>query len=143
MTIYFAADHRGFVLKESLMGVFRAQGYKVIDCGNKRLDFDDDYPDFTQALAWSVNRTPGSRGVAMCGSGTGMAIAANKVRGIRAAVARTVADARDARHDEDVNVLCLGADYLEPARAQEIVNAFLVTAASSEPRHVRRRLKLE
>ena len=143
MTVYLAADHRGFVLKEALKEYLLAQGHAVTDCGALALQFDDDYPDFAREMAWRVARDRGSRGIAICGSGTGMAIAANKVRGIRAATARTPSDAQAARTDEDANVLALGADHLDFDRTQTIVDAFLVTPASNEERHVRRRIMIE
>ena len=141
--IYLAADHRGFALKESLKGYFSGTGFSVTDCGAAALSFDDDYPDFAHEMAWRVARDPGSFGIAICGSGAGVAIAANKVRGIRAGVVFTPADAQAMRVDEDANVIALGADRLDFDRARAIVDAFLATTASAEERHVRRRMKLE
>lgn len=143
MTIYLAADHRGFALKALVLRHLRRRRFSAVDCGNDRPDSDDDYPDFAHAAAWRVVRDPASRGILICGSGAGMVIAANKVRGIRAAVARIASEAQAARHDEDINVLCLAADHADEAAAKRIVDAFLGTEASPDARHVRRRLKLE
>ena len=141
--VYLAADHRGFVLKEALKKYLSGEGFSVVDCGAHELKLDDDYPDFAQALAWKVAGDSGSRGIAICGSGIGMAIAANKIRGVRAAVSRVASDVRVARNDEDINVLCLGSDHMDADQAEKIVGAFLSVPASREERHMRRRMKLE
>lgn len=142
MNIYIAADHRGFALKESLKGHLQAKSFTVSDCGNSTYDEADDYPDFAKAVAERVVADPGSFGVMICGSGNGMAIAANRISGIRAIVARSVEDARRGRAEENANIVALGADFTSEDVVKEIVSAFLETSASLEERHVRRRAKL-
>lgn len=142
MTVYLAADHRGFALKESLKGLLTADGHTVHDCGAHAFDPDDDYPDFAKAAGERIVTDLGARGVFICGSGAGMAIAANRLPGIRAVTVQSVLEAQAARRDEDANVLCLGADFVDEALGKAIARAFLAAPASSEPRHVRRRAKL-
>lgn len=142
MMIYLAADHRGLALKESLKGLFSAGGHLVYDCGAHAFDPSDDYPDFARAAGERVAGDSGSRGVFICGSGAGMAIAANRLPGIRAVSVQSVLEAQAARRDEDANVLCLGADFVDEVLAQAIARAFIAAPASSLPRHVRRRAKL-
>jgi len=142
MIIYLAADHRGFALKESLKGSLSGQGRAFHDCGAHAFDPEDDYPDFAKAGSERVLADPGSRGVFICGSGAGMAIAANRLPGIRAVTAQSVAEIQAARRDEDANVLCLGADFVDETLAKAIMRAFIIAPASPHARHVRRRAKL-
>lgn len=142
MTVYLAADHRGFALKESLKGLLSADGFTVHDCGAHAFDPGDDYPDFAKAAGERVVADSENRGIFICGSGAGMAIAANRSSGIRAVTAQSVLEVQVARRDEDANVLCLGADFVDEALAKAIARAFIATPASSDPRHVRRRAKL-
>jgi ribose 5-phosphate isomerase B len=143
MTIYIGADHRGFVLKERIKGFLAGAGHAVHDCGAFSYDKADDYPDFAKVVAEGVTGEAGARGVLLCGFGNGMMIAANKARGIRAALAATAEQARAARTDEDANVLVLAADYLGEEAACEITEAFLSTPFLGEERHVRRIGKIE
>ncbi len=143
MKIYIGADHRGFALKETLKQYLAGQAYEVIDAGNAAYDAGDDYPDFAHAVAEKISADPDARGILMCGSGAGVAIAANKVRGIRAATIAYVKQAFMARNDEDINILALPADFIDEKTAEEITNIFLTTPFSGEARHVRRRAKIE
>lgn len=138
MKVFIGADHRGFALKESIKQFLVSLTHEVVDCGNDHLDPNDDFPDFSFAVADCVTKEEGSRGVIVCGSGAGVVIAANKVAGIRAALAYSPEEiTRNRRHD-DVNVLALAADWTDEAKAKEIVTAFLTTAFLGEEKYVRR-----
>ncbi len=143
MTIYIGADHRGFALKEYVREYLAGEGRAVEDCGNAVHDESDDYPDFAKAVAERVANEAGAKGILICGSGNGMAIAANKVRGIRAAVALREEQARTARSDEDANVIALAADHTEKDQVRDIVEAFLSTPFLDAERHMRRIGKIE
>lgn len=143
MTIYIGADHRGFALKEYIKNYLAGDGRAVVDCGNATHDDSDDYPDFARAVALRVADEAGAKGILLCGSGNGVAIAANKVHGIRAAVACTALQARAARSDEDANVIAIAADYTERDEAHDIVEAFLSTPFLDAERHMRRIGKIE
>lgn len=149
MKIYIGADHRGFALKEELKRYLVSGGYAVFDCGADAYDEHDDYPDVARAVAEQVSRAPDAhdapdaRGILICGSGAGVAIAANKIRGIRAATVHDARQARMVRADEDLNVCALPADFIDTARAKEIIDAFLTTPFSNEDRHMRRIAKIE
>lgn len=139
MQIYLGADHRGFELKEKLKEWLKDHGYHVEDLGAHKIEPEDDYPDYAIAVAKKVAESPEeNRGVLLCGSGAGMAIAANKIRGIRAAVAWNEQSAGHARTDDDVNIIAIAADWTPPEQAREIVKTFLETPFSAEERHVRR-----
>lgn len=136
--VYIGADHAGFALKEVLEKFLQEKGYSVFDCGNEAFFEKDDYPDFSVGVAQRVVRNPGSFGIVLCGSGAGVCIAANKVFGIRAALAWDECSARAARADDDSNVLCLGARFLSVEAAKKIVLMWLETAFEGEDRFVRR-----
>ncbi len=143
MTIYIGADHRGFALKEYIKKYLAAQGRAVEDCGATAYDENDDYPDFAKAVAERVADEAGAKGILLCGSGNGVAIVANKMRGIRAAVAMSPEQARAARSDEDANVIALASDYLQEDEVREIIEAFLSTPFLDAERHMRRIGKIE
>jgi len=138
MTIYIGADHRGFHLKEKLLEWLRAEGQEVVDSGNTIYDPNDDYPDFSIAVSKKVAADPGSRGLVICGSGGGVTIAANKVKGIRCTTAVHVADVKHNRMADDINVLALSADYTDFDEAKELVHAFIFVEFEAAERHVRR-----
>jgi len=141
MVIYIGADHRGFKLKEFLKEFLRSQGYRVEDVGNDRYDENDDYPDFAEAVARKVSLDyENARGILICGSGVGVSIVANRFMKVRAALIFTNDQAFDARNDDDANVLCLAADYLEPETARGIVTVWFQTPFAGDERF-RRRLK--
>lgn len=141
-TVIIGADHRGFQLKETLKPWLESQGYQVIDCGNKVLDPQDDYPDFAIAVAEKVATEPSHKGIVVCGSGIGVSIAANKVNGIRASVATSPAEVTKGRQDDDLNVLALSADFINQTQAQDVIRAFLETPYTADERHVRRLAKI-
>jgi ribose 5-phosphate isomerase B len=141
--IYIGADHRGFRLKEYLKTHLAESGEPFEDIGNAVFDPDDDYPDFAAAVSQKVSQNPAyDRGIVICGSGIGMAAAADKFRGIRAGLCTSVKIAEMGRRDDDINVLSLAADFTDEATAKEIVKVFLETAFSGEERHKRRLEKI-
>lgn len=143
MIIYLGADHRGFALKEQVKAWLSARGEKAEDMGAHALDAADDYPDFGFAVGREVAKNPEeNRGVIFCGSGIGIAVAANKVKGVRASLATSPELARAARNDEDLNVLSISADHTDFETAKKIIEVFLNTPFSAEERHHRRRDKI-
>lgn len=135
--LYLASDHGGFELKTKLKQFLDDQNIDYSDLGPERLDPDDDYPVFAHRLARAI-KSPQDRGIIICRSGQGTAIVANRHRGIRAIVARSIEDARKGRAGNNSNVLSLGADYSSPNETIEIVKVWLETPFSSEQRHQRR-----
>lgn len=138
MRIYVAADHAGFDLKARLTSWLRAGGHQVIDRGPDTYDEGDDYPPYVLRAACDVAADPGSFGIVLGGSGNGEAMAANKVRGIRAAVVWGPETARLAREHNDANVIALGARLHSLAEATRLVQIFLTTPFSGADRHRRR-----
>lgn len=143
MKVYICADHRGYRLKKLLIPFLTKSGYVVTDLGNTSHNPRDDYPDFGKKVAWAVKKNPHSRGIAICGSGVGVCVAANRFRGIRAVQGLSEKLVQVSRHDDDTNVLCLAADFLDIAKAKKIVMACLETKFSGAVRHKRRIRKLE
>ena len=137
-----AADHGGFELKEQLVERLRAAGYEVVDFGDGRLDPDDDYPDFVVPLARAVARRELDRGVAICGSGVGACVVANKVPGVRACLIHETFSARQGVEDDNMNMICLGGRVLGHAFAWELVQTFLAAQFSGAERHRRRLAKV-
>ncbi len=139
MIIYFGADHRGFNLKAALRDYVKNQGYETVDAGNAAYDEKDDYPIFAAAVAKKISMDPErSRGIVICGSGAGVDIVANKFDGVRSALAISPDEIYDARHDDNVNVLALAADFTSEDDAKKIVQVFLDTGFSPEERFKRR-----
>jgi ribose 5-phosphate isomerase B len=133
-----AADHGGFELKQYLLGMLRAAGHKVKDFGDRKRQPKDDYPDFVVPLARAVARGQVHRGVAICGSGVGASIAANKVTGVRACLIHEAFSAHQGVEDDNLNLICLGGLVIGHATAGELVQIFLAAHFSGEERHVRR-----
>ena len=140
MKIAIGADHAGFELKNQLGDVLRQAGHQVCDFGTNS-DESTDYPDYASRVAKAVAGGTAERGVLVCGSGVGMSIAANKVRGVRAALGVTPEEVRLTRAHNDANVLTLGARFTDPAAARELVRAFLETPFEGG-RHQRRVAKI-
>jgi ribose 5-phosphate isomerase B len=138
MRIGLAADHGGFELKEYAAKWLREAGHEVVDFGAEHLDPQDDYPDFVVPLAGAVARGELDRGLALCGSGVGASIAANKVPGVRAAVVHEIFSAHQGVEDDDMNVLCLGGRVVGRALAWDLIQTFLLARFSGAQRHVRR-----
>lgn len=141
--IYIGADHGGFDLKEKLILWLSQNGYEVKDMGADSLNPEDDYPDFIIPVAEKVTGNPGNLGVVIGRSGNGEAIAANKVKGIRAALCLNIEMARKAKEHNNANILSLGADYTDAVDAYAILKTFIETPFSNEDRHVRRLRKIE
>src|SRR5665213_2777845 len=141
-SVGIAADHGGFELKERLIVQLRDSGYEVMDFGNGRLDLDDDYPDFVVPLARSVTSGQVWRGVAICGSGVGASVAANKVKGIRACLIHETFSAHQGVEDDDMNILCLGGLVVGHALAWELVRTFLAVRFKETERYRRRLSKV-
>lgn len=141
--IYLGADHRGFELKNRLYKRLVDEGYQVTDLGSHHFDPGDDYVDFARKVAEATAAEEPNRGILLCGSGAGVDMVANKVPGIRSALAFDAARAKQAREHEDANVISLPADILDEESAWEIVQTFLKTPFSGEQRHIRRLKKLE
>ncbi len=141
--IYIGADHRGFELKEQLKHWLKQEQYNVDDCGNTEYDLTDDFTDFSFAVAKKVQQNLDSRGIVICGSGAGVNIAANKVKGIRASTGINVDEVRHARKHDDLNVLAISADYSDFNQAQEMIAAFLTTPFDPQERYLRRLDKIK
>ena len=142
MHIGIAADHGGFIMKEQLAAALRESGYEVADFGARRFDPGDDYPDFVIPLAEAVASRRVVRGIALCSSGVGASVVANKVAGVRAALIHDDYSARQGVEDDDMNVICLGSQVVGYAQGWELVRTFLGAAFSGAERHRRRLAKV-
>jgi ribose 5-phosphate isomerase B len=136
MKIYIGADHRGYQLKEFLKD--KLTDHDVIDMGALEHTPTDDAVDFAALVGQKVAGDQEARGVLICGSGAAMCIAANKIGGIRCSVGHSVEEVRASRHDDDLNVLALPADFISQDEAVDIVKAFLTTEFAPEERFIRR-----
>ncbi len=134
--VYLGADHRGFELKNKIVLELREKGWTVTDLTPKK-DLDDDYTDISIKLGEKIVLEK-ALGILMCGSGAGVTVAVNKVKGVRAALAMTKKQARKIREDDDINVLCLAADFVNDEDNIEIVKNFLETTFMAEERFIRR-----
>jgi ribose 5-phosphate isomerase B len=145
MKIYLGADHNGFEMKRQLIEYLRHLGYAVFDEGDTRLDPQDDYPQFAAQVVTAMRGSDDAepRGILLCGSGQGICIAANRFRGIRAAVCNNPEEARVGRNDDDTNVLCLPAKAVTEGRAEDIVKTWLDTAFAGAARYKRRIVELD
>jgi len=141
--IGIAADHGGFHLKEFLATMLHETNFDVIDFGNKELLEDDDYPDFVIPLADAVSNKKVDRGIAVCGSGVGACIAANKVVGVRACLITEKFSAQQGVEDDDMNMICLGGRVIKESLAAELVTMFLKATFSNAERHNRRLAKID
>ena len=140
MKIAMGADHAGFSLKEALRQKLSDEGYEVIDFGTGSAE-SCDYPDFAQSVGRDVAQGRSDRGILVCSTGIGMAMAANKVDGVRAAPAQNDDEVRFTREHNDANVLTLGAKYMDARRAMELIDIFLKTEFAGG-RHARRVAKI-
>jgi ribose 5-phosphate isomerase B len=136
--VYLGSDHAGYVLKSHLIEWLKQAGHEPVDCGPPIERDDDDYPPYVMRAAFSAVGDPGSLGIVIGGSGNGEQIAANKVRGVRAALGFSEETARLARLHNNANVLSLGAREYPVEQAISFARVFVETAFSGEPRHVRR-----
>ena len=140
--IGIAADHGGFALKTELSASLRAAGYEIEDFGAQRFDAADDYPDFIIPLARAVAKGHIERAIALCGSGVGASVAANKVSGVRAGLIHDVFSAHQGVEDDDMNVLCLGGKVIGSGLALELIETFLHARFGGAARHERRLAKI-
>lgn len=141
MRIAVGCDHAGFPYKDTVLQALRDDGHTPTDLGTDSAD-PVDYPDYARAVGLAVRDGAADGGVLICGSGAGVAIAANKIRGVRAALCHDLFTARQSREDDDANVLCLGARVISRDEAVTLVLAFFGSRFSREPRHERRRAKI-
>ena len=133
-----AADHGGYELKEYLGRMLREAGHEVVDFGDREPNSRDDYPEFVVPLARAVARGDVERGVAVCGSGVGASVVANKVAGVRACLIHETFSAHQGVEDDDMNVICLGGLVVGQALAWDLVKTFLAARFSGAERHRRR-----
>ena len=138
MRVGIATDHGGFDLKEELLAKLRAAGHEVIDFGAHTFDPADDYPDTVIPLARAVAAGEVARGVAICGSGVGASVCANKVPGVRAGLVHDHFSARQGVQDDDMNIISMGGRTVGPAVAWDLVETFLGCEFSHAERHIRR-----
>ena len=143
MKIFFGADHRGFELKNKLATYAKTQGFEVHDMGNDHYDAQDDYPDFSQKVAHAVLQEPGALGVVICGSGIGVAMAANRFKGIRAALGFRIEQVRHGREHDHINVLALPSDYIDEQTGERMIDEFVKTEPVMEEKYTRRSGKLD
>jgi ribose 5-phosphate isomerase B len=140
--VALGCDHAGFPLKGRVAREIEGAGHTVLDCGAFAENPDDDYPDFALATGEAVARGKAERGIVVCGSGVGVSVAANKVRGVRAAMCHETFSARQGVEDDSMNVLCIGARVIGPELAAEVVRAYLRARFSGAERHARRLAKV-
>ena len=138
MRVGIASDHGGFVLKEQIAELMRGAGHEVVDFGAHQLSPGDDYPDYVIPLANAVATGKVDRGVALCGSGVGASICANKVAGVRAGLIHDIFSAHQGVEDDDMNVFSLGGKVIGSALAWELIETFLKARFSGAERHQRR-----
>ena len=142
MRIGIATDHGGFWLKEGLLLRLKEAGHEVVDFGALSLNSDDDYPDVVIPLARSVASGDVDRGIAVCGSGVGACVCANKVPGAHACLIHDHFSAQQGVEDDHMNIICLGGRTLGPSVAWDLVQAFLAAEFSQDERHLRRLAKV-
>ena len=137
MKVAVASDHAGFAYKKILVPELQEAGYEVIDLGTNS-EAPTDYPDHATDIAMVIHQQEAERGILICGSGVGVSVAANKFRGIRAAVCHDSYSAHQSVEHDDANVLCLGARIVGIELARELIHIFLKAKFTNEPRHKRR-----
>ena len=137
MKVAVTCDHAGFPLKDTVLDTIRKAGHEVLDLGTDSTA-SVDYPDFAEKLGRAIQRGEADRGVVICGSGVGAAVAVNKMLGLRAGLCHDTYSAHQCVEHDDVNVLALGGQIIGPEVAVEVVRAFLAAKFTGEERHVRR-----
>jgi ribose 5-phosphate isomerase B len=142
MRVGIATDHGGFGLKGELLPQLREAGHEVVDFGAHSLNPGDDYPDFVLPLAKAVAAGDVDRGIAICGSGVGASVCANKVLGVRAALVHDHFSAKQGVEDDHMNIICMGGRTVGPCVAWDLVQAFLAAEFSQAERHLRRLAKV-
>ncbi|HEU0252531.1 MAG TPA: ribose 5-phosphate isomerase B [Pyrinomonadaceae bacterium] len=142
MRIAVGADHAGYPLNERVIEELRGAGHEVVDFGTHDGSVPDDYPDYAKQIGQAVQSGTAEIGILICGSGVGAAVAANKLRGVRAALCGDTYSGHQSREHDDCNVLCLGSRVTGPELALEIVRAFVAARFTGEERHRRRLAKI-
>ncbi len=140
--IFLGADHAGYILKEEIKNYLDEIGYQYEDLGALEFNQTDDYPDYAQKVAYHVLQSSGSRGILICGTGQGMCITANKIKGIRAVQIWDEFTARTASEHLNAQIVCLAGRVISPEMAKKIIKIWLETNFSGEPRHIRRIKKI-
>lgn len=143
MTIYLGSDHRGFKLKESLKEHLKSQGHEVFDCGNQIYDENDDYVDFSLEVSRKVSQYPEAKGIVICGSGVGVSIVANKIKGVRCALGFLSEQIDSAKKHDDPNVLALASDFVSDEEAKNIISVWLSSKFDEGENHKRRIEKID
>ena|SRR5690554_60433 len=142
MKVILSSDHAGFAYKSTIVKMLKEEGYSIKDLGAYTEIATDDYPDYAAKVAIALNNNEGERGILICGSAVGVSVAANKFKGIRAAVCHDTYSAHQSVEHDDANILCIGERVVGIALAQDIIRAFLSAKFSGEPRHTRRLAKI-
>ena len=142
MKIFIGSDHRGYELKEKLKDFLEEENIDFEDLGNLKYNPKDDYPDIALKVAKNVIEEEG-KGILLCGSGQGVCVAANKIKGIRAGVLYNEELAKQAVEDDDINILCLATNHISEELAKSIVKTFINTEFSRKKRHIRRLNKVK
>jgi ribose 5-phosphate isomerase B len=142
MRVGIATDHGGFELKEDLKSYLQGTGHVVVDVGALKLQPGDDYPDYVIPLAQAVAAGAVDRGIAVCGSGVGASVCANKIPGVRAGLVQDHYSAHQGVEHDDMNILCMGGRITGPYAARDLVDAFLAASFTGEERHTRRLQKV-
>ncbi len=143
MKVGIACDHGGFEIKNFLKEKLGKENFTLVDFGNQSLDPEDDYPDYVIPLAMAVASGEVERGIAICGSGVGASVAANKIAGIRAALVHDHFAAHQGVEDDNMNILCMGGRIIGVETATELAITFLKSEFSNAERHIRRLKKIE
>jgi ribose 5-phosphate isomerase B len=142
MKIAIAADHAGYPLNERVIAELRDAGHELIDFGTHDGSIPDDYPDYARKIGEAIQKGASEIGILICGSGVGASVAANKLRGIRAALCGDTYSGHQSREHDDCNVLCLGSRVTGVELALDIVRAFVAARFTGEERHKRRVAKI-
>lgn len=144
MTIFIGADHRGFDMKNKLMEYLQEKNIRIEDMGNYQYDPLDDFPDFAQKVAQAVLQNPKDfLGIVICGSGVGVAVAANRFKGIFCALGFEIDQVKHARENDHINVLSIPSDYIDLEKAKKMIDVFISTQPKMEEKYLRRLKKLD
>lgn len=144
MTIFIAADHRGFELKNKLVEYIQEKNIRIEDLGNMQYDPQDDYPDFAQKVAQAVLQKPEEfLGILICGSGVGVSIVANRYKGLRCSLGFDEAQVKHARENDHVNILSLPSDFIDFEKAKKLVDIFITTKPLMQGKYLRRIKKMD
>ena len=138
MKVFLGSDHRGFELKNTLLEYVKSLGYEVQDCGALEYNKEDDYPDFAKAVGEKIVEDNSSLGIVICGSGAGITVAANKIKGVRCSLGFNPMQVKSGKEDDDTNILGIACNYTNESESKELVKIFLETNYDPAERHQRR-----